>query len=126
MVLLHDIQVSNSRLASALPGLVVVFIGATSGIGEITLKKFAIHANKPRVYFTGQSQEAGERISTECAALNPDGKFIFTKVDTSLIRNIDLFCNDIKSKEKSINILFLSAGTLIQGKCMVVITLTCT
>jgi hypothetical protein len=124
MVLLHDVQASNSSLASALPGLVAVFVGATNGIGEFTLKQFAKHASKPRVYFTGRSQEAGDRISAECTELNSKGKFIFIKADTSLIRNVDDVCRDIKSKEQSINILFLSAGTLIEGTSMVVIHLT--
>jgi NAD(P)-dependent dehydrogenase (short-subunit alcohol dehydrogenase family) len=125
MVLLHDVQASNSSLASTLPGLVAVFVGATSGIGEFTLKQFAKHASKPRVYFIGRSEEAGDRIAAECTALNSEGKFIFIKADTSLIRNVDDVSRDIKSKEQSINILFLSAGTLIQGTSMVVIPLTC-
>jgi NADP-dependent 3-hydroxy acid dehydrogenase YdfG len=61
MVSLSDIQSSNSRIASTLPrGLVAVFVGATSGIGETTLKQFAKHAHQPRVYFIGRSQEAGD------------------------------------------------------------------
>jgi NADP-dependent 3-hydroxy acid dehydrogenase YdfG len=108
MVSYSEIQESNSLIASRLPGLVAVFIGATSGIGEYTLKQFAIHSNKPRAYFVGQSQEAGDRISSECKVLNPKGEFIFVRADVSLIRNVDDICRDIKSKEKSINILFMS------------------
>ncbi|KAI9879277.1 MAG: hypothetical protein M1830_009007 [Pleopsidium flavum] len=114
MVSLTDIQSSNSRIASALPpGLVAVFVGATSGIGETTLKQFAKHARQPRVYFVGRSQEAGDRIAAECKALNSEGEYIFVKADTSLIRTVDDVCWDIKTKEKSINLLFLSTGTLI-------------
>ena len=125
MVRLHDVQASNSSLASALPGLVAVFVGATSGIGEFTLKQFAKHARKPRVYFIGRSQEAGDRIAAECTESNSEGKFIFIKADTSLLRNVDDVCRDIISKEQSINILFLSAGTLIQGKGRAVIWMSC-
>jgi NADP-dependent 3-hydroxy acid dehydrogenase YdfG len=114
MVSLLDVQSSNSRIASALPpGLVAVFVGATSGIGETTLKQFAKHARRPRVYFVGRSQEAGDRIAAECKALNSEGQYIFIKADTSLIRTVDDICRDIKSKEKSVNLLFLSTGTLI-------------
>lgn len=116
MVSLKDVQSSNSRIASALPaGLVSVFVGATSGIGETALKQFAKHARQPRVYFIGRSQEAGSRIAAECKALNSEGEYIFIKADTSLIRTVDDVCQDIKAKEKSINILFLSTGTLITG-----------
>lgn len=112
MVSLLDVQSSNSRIASVLPpGLVAVFVGATSGIGETSLKQFAKHARQPRVYFVGRSQEAGDRITGECKALNSEGKYIFVKADTSLIRNVDDVCRDIKNKEKTVNLLFLSTGT---------------
>lgn len=112
MVSLLDVQSSNSRIASVLPpGLVAVFVGATSGIGETSLKQFAKHARQPRVYFVGRSQEAGDRITGECKALNSEGKYIFVKADTSLIHNVDDVCRDIKNKEKTINLLFLSTGT---------------
>lgn len=120
-------QTSNPRtpgIASALPpGLVAVFVGATSGIGETTLKQFAKHARQPRVYFVGRSQEAGDRIAAECKALNAEGEYIFVKADTSLIRNVDDVCRDIKSKEKSVNLLFLSTGTLALGVGMSAILL---
>ena len=116
MVSLTDVQSSNSRIASSLPpGLVAVFVGATSGIGETSLKQFAKYTTRPRVYFVGRSQEAGDRIKGECQALNPEGEYIFIKADTSLIRNVDSVCKDIKSKEKAVNLLFLSTGTLLSG-----------
>jgi hypothetical protein len=74
MVSLSDIQSSNSRIASSLPlGLVAVFVEATSGIGETTLKQLAKHTRQPRVYFIGRSQEAGDRIVAECKALKRGG-----------------------------------------------------
>lgn len=116
MLSLPDIQSSNSRIASALPpGLVAVFVGATSGIGETTLKQFAKHTRQPHAYFVGRSQEAGDRIAAECKALNSDGQYIFVKADTSLIHTVDDVCRDIKSKEKAVNLLFLSTGTLLGG-----------
>ncbi len=116
MVSLDDVQSSNARIASTLPpGLVAVFAGATNGIGETSLKQFAKHARQPRVYFIGRSQEAGDRIAAECKALNAEGKYIFIKADTSLIRSVDDICRDIKSKEKTVNLLFLTMGTLIAG-----------
>lgn len=113
MVPLPEVQTSNSRIASALPpNLVTIFVGGTNGIGETTLKQFAKHALKPRIYCIGRSQEAWDRIAAECKALNPDGEYIFIKADTSLIRNVDDVCRDIKAKEKAVNLLFLSTGTL--------------
>lgn len=111
MVSLSSVSSSNSRISSALPSrLVALFVGATSGIGEATLKKFAQHAKSPRAYFIGRSQEAADRIVAECQALNPTGQYIFRQADVSLIRVVDEVCEEIKGKEQSINILFLSCG----------------
>ncbi|MCJ1477738.1 hypothetical protein MMC13_006411 [Lambiella insularis] len=116
MVTLPNVQSSNALIASALPpGLVAVFVGATNGIGATTLKQLAKHARQPRVYFVGRSQEAGELIAAECKALNSEGEYNFIRADTSLIRTVDDVCRDIKAKEKSVNLLFLSTGTLIFG-----------
>ena len=117
MVALSSIQSSNSLISSTLPPkLVAVFVGATSGIGEATLKQFAKHSIQPRAYFIGRSQDSGDRIAAECETLNPEGKFIFIKADASLIRVVDEVCDVINAKEKAINILFLSAGVAIMDR----------
>ena len=114
MVSLQKVQSSNARIATALPrGLVAVFVGATGGIGETSLKQFAKHASQPRIYFTGRSQESGERITSDCKALNPDGEYIFVKADTSLLHNVDEVCRDIEEKESVINLLFITQGTFV-------------
>ncbi|KAI8628217.1 NAD(P)-binding protein [Xylariaceae sp. FL1651] len=111
MVSLTSVRSSNSLISSTFPsGLVALFVGATSGIGEITLKKFAHYTTRPRAYFIGRSQDAADRIVAECRALNPAGQYIFRKADVSLIRVVDEVCEEIKTKEQSINLLFLSAG----------------
>lgn len=117
MVALSSIQSSNSLISSTLPpNLVAVFVGATSGIGEATLKQFAKHSIQPRAYFVGRSQNSGDRIVAECKILNSEGEYIFVKADVSLIRVVDEVCDMIKAKEKAINILFLSAGVAIMDR----------
>jgi NADP-dependent 3-hydroxy acid dehydrogenase YdfG len=114
MVSLSDVQSSNAQIATVLSrGLVAVFVGATNGIGEYSLKEFARHALKPRVYFVGRSQEAGGRIAKECRELNSEGEFIFIKADVSLLNNVDDVCREIKNKEKTINLLFLTCGSAL-------------
>jgi len=113
MVDLKAIKDSNSKIASTLPPeLVAVFVGATSGIGEYTLRAFARHTVRPRVYFVGRSQKAADRIAKECKALNPEGTFTFIKADVGIVKNVDGVCRDIMSKETAINLLCLSQGTL--------------
>ncbi|KAJ5316935.1 hypothetical protein PENANT_c030G02421 [Penicillium antarcticum] len=109
MISLPEIQSSNTQIAN-LPGLIAVFIGATNGIGEATLKEFARSAKSPRAYFVGRSQDAGNRITAECRQINPKGEYIFIKADLSLVRNVDDVCRQIQRKEKTINLLFLSCG----------------
>jgi len=114
---LSEILSSNARIETSLPsGLVAVFVGATNGVGETTLRQFAKHAKAPRVYFLGRSQEAGNRIEKEMKMLNPRGEFKFIKADLSLIRNVDDVCKDIKSKENAINLLFMTQGSMIMGQ----------
>ncbi|MCJ1291833.1 hypothetical protein MMC34_003378 [Xylographa carneopallida] len=116
MVSLTNVQASNSSIASSLPaGLVAVFAGATSGIGELTLLEFAKQARQPRIFFVGRSQEAGSRITSRCKALNSEGQYTFLQADTSLVSNVDAVCHDIKSRETAVNILFLSTGSLKVG-----------
>ncbi|KAI0547939.1 putative short-chain dehydrogenases/reductase [Xylaria curta] len=113
MVALSDIIASNERIPSALPtGLVAVFVGGTSGVGEYTMKTFARYARAPKVIIVGRSQEAADRILNECRQLNPDGHFEFIRADVSLLKNVDDVCRQIKQKVSVINILFESQGTM--------------
>ncbi len=105
MVAVSEVIASNERIRSALPnGLVAVFVGGTSGIGEYTVKAFAKYVASPRAYIIGRSQAAADRIIEECHQLSPDGKFEFIKADVSLLKTVDEVCNRIKTQEKAINI----------------------
>jgi short-subunit dehydrogenase len=111
MVALDIVRASNAAIPTALPpGLVAVFIGATNGIGEETVKQFAKLAVRPKVYIVGRSQPAAENIIAECRASNPDGEYIFIQKSLDLLKNSVEVIDEIKSREKKINILFLSAG----------------
>ncbi|KAF5585686.1 hypothetical protein FPCIR_8261 [Fusarium pseudocircinatum] len=97
MVSLSQVQQTNASAASKLPaGLVAVFAGATAGIGETALKAFAKHTTRPKIYYIGRSQEAGDRLRNELKELNSKGEYVFIKKDMSLLKNVDEFCRDIK------------------------------
>ncbi|KUI72036.1 Putative daunorubicin C-13 ketoreductase DnrU [Cytospora mali] len=113
MVDLDKVQSSNAQISTAYPeGLVAVFAGSTSGIGETSLREFARHAPKPRIYIIGRSQEACDRLDAELKQVNPAAQYIFIRSDVSLLRNVDDVCRQISSKETAINVLFMSQGTL--------------
>ncbi|KAF3001564.1 hypothetical protein E8E14_000157 [Neopestalotiopsis sp. 37M] len=117
MVAIQTITESNVRIASSLPaGLVAVFAGATSGIGESTLRQFTKRVQRPRIYFLGRRENEGQRIQAELKALNPGGEYHYVKNDSSLLENVDQACQYIREREPVINLLFLSCGTLITGK----------
>ncbi|KAI1372718.1 putative short-chain dehydrogenases/reductase [Hypoxylon crocopeplum] len=117
MVTLSTVQASNSSIATSLPdGIVGVFVGATSGIGEHALKAFVQQVKNPKIYFVGRSQEAADRIIPECKQLNPSGQYIFIKADVSLLKNVDDVCQQILAKEESINLLFQTQGTMLMDK----------
>ncbi|KAH8658220.1 putative short-chain dehydrogenases/reductase [Xylariales sp. PMI_506] len=117
MVAYSEIEASNKLLASTFPdGLVAVFIGGTSGVGEYTLQAFAKNAANPRAYIVGRSEESANRIIHECEQLNPSGKFVFIKGDVSLISGVDEVCRQIKAKETAINILIMTQGSVAFDK----------
>jgi NADP-dependent 3-hydroxy acid dehydrogenase YdfG len=113
MVSLSEIHASNAQLPSFLPKQVVaVFAGATSGIGEATLKTFVRYAVEPRIYLFARNEASAERVIADCRQINPAGDFIFVQVDLSLIRETDRACEEVKSKEKRVNLVVLSAGEM--------------
>ncbi|KAL1861177.1 hypothetical protein Plec18170_001692 [Paecilomyces lecythidis] len=113
MAALQHAKVSNERIASELPtGLVAVFVGGTSGVGEYTVKAFARYASKPRVYLVGRSQEAASRIVAECQRLNPGGYFEFIRADIGALKSVDDVSRQLCAKESAVNILFQSQGSM--------------
>ncbi|KAK3620105.1 hypothetical protein LTR56_022482 [Elasticomyces elasticus] len=67
--------------------------------------------------FDCESTSSGDRLKQECGALSPEGTFVFIQRETSLMRNVDAICDEIKSKEQFVDLLFLSIGTLqVDGK----------
>lgn len=115
MVSLSVVQQSNALIKTgrAIPrGIVGVFVGATSGIGRACLVQFAQLTASPRIYFVGRSQQAANEILQNLRQTNPEGKYTFIRADVSLLRNVDKVCEQIRAEEESVNVLFLSQGTL--------------
>ncbi|RAH71892.1 short-chain dehydrogenases/reductase [Aspergillus aculeatinus CBS 121060] len=116
MPTLNEVRQSNATLSTSRPELIAVFVGGTSGIGEATAKQLAQSVNQPTIHVVGRSAASGSRVLEELRAANPDGKFHFIQADLSLLRNVDTACEQIKEKEKSIDLLFLSTGHLAMSK----------
>ncbi|CAG9988150.1 unnamed protein product [Clonostachys byssicola] len=113
MSLLTSVTSSNSQISATFPhGLVAVFVGGTSGVGEYTVKAFAKYSINSRVYIVGRSQESADRIIQECSRVSSGSTFQFIQADVSALRGVDSVCDKIKNKETAINLLFLSQGSM--------------
>lgn len=115
MVSLKQVKASNNGLKNAASGLKAVFIGATSGIGKSAVKKFVQDTISPTVYLAGRSKSSAGPLLAELKSLNPKGNIHFIEAEVSLLKEVDKVCDEIKSKEQKIDLLFLSPGMLRTG-----------
>ncbi|KAL2875809.1 hypothetical protein SGCOL_008956 [Colletotrichum sp. CLE4] len=113
MVSIQLVKQSNALVASLPKGLVAVFIGATSGIGESTLQHLAQHAESPRIYSIARPQTAASHetfLASLRANTYPDASYTILPADHALVSDIDTAMETILQKETKVDILFLSAG----------------
>lgn len=110
MVALQPIQQSNDGIKNLPDGLVAVFIGATSGIGEAALKSLNKRAVRPKIYVVGRSASKAAPLLNELRSTNPEGVIEFIEKNASLVHDIDAVASIVKSKETKVDYLFVSAG----------------
>lgn len=112
MVTYKDIQNSNTQLGDATAPRVAVFVGGTSGIGKHTIRALAATGATLRIYLVGR-QTSAQRAQTfiqDLAALNPNAEVIWTEGEISLLAETRRVCEHIRSRESSVDLLFLTAG----------------
>jgi len=112
MVSITDVRASNESLNSQPPGLVAVFAGATAGIGLHTLKQLSKHVTAPRVYMIGRSRAKAATLLDELKVINPEGTYVFSEGEFSLVKDVDRFSEEIKKAEERVDILCMSPGYL--------------
>ena len=97
--------------------MVALFVGGTSGIGKGTLRQLAKYTPAPKIYIVGRSKASASPLLSELQALNPKGTFIFKETEISLIKNVDVLCDEIKAMEQRMDLVFLSPGYLtLEGR----------
>ncbi|KIA75334.1 short-chain dehydrogenase [Aspergillus ustus] len=112
MVSLQTVQHANAGIAALPSGLVALFMGATSGIGQSTLQHFAGHAPSSRIYSIARPSSVASHESF-LSTLRDANSSVTTNLitaDVSLISEIDRLVDDLKQTESKIDIVFLSAG----------------
>ncbi|MCJ1384399.1 hypothetical protein MMC17_007515 [Xylographa soralifera] len=112
MVSVHTLQQSNARIATLPQGLVVLFIGATSGIGQSALEHFARYTSSPRIYTVARPATVAshENLLASLRQSNPTVTYDLIRADVSLVSEIDKIVEAITQKETKVDILFMSAG----------------
>ncbi|TAQ89947.1 hypothetical protein B7494_g1732 [Chlorociboria aeruginascens] len=112
MVYFQTVQQSNSRITALPQGIIALFMGATSGIGQSALQHFAQNAPSPRIYTVARPPTVAshEDLLTSLRQINPSGAYSLITADISLVSEIDKVVNAIKQKETRIDILFMSSG----------------
>ncbi|KAJ5677213.1 short-chain dehydrogenases/reductase [Penicillium maclennaniae] len=106
----------NSTLKTARPELTALFVGGTSGIGRSTAVRLADSIAKPTIYIVGRNEKAGAEVLEEMKAANENGSYHFIPADVSDLRTVDKVCQDLKSKVKALDLLFLSSGGVTFSK----------
>jgi len=112
MVSIKDVRVSNASFKESKESLTAVFVGGTSGIGMGTLKQFAKNAYAPKVYIVGRSKSAAQTLLDEISSSNTQGTFVFLETEISLMKNVDKVCEEIKTREGKLDLLFMTPGFL--------------
>ncbi|KAH8697890.1 short-chain dehydrogenase/reductase [Talaromyces proteolyticus] len=112
MVSLQTVQRSNARIANLPHGLVALFIGATSGIGQAALQNFAQHTSSARIYSVARTSavQSHETLLGALRQSNPRNIYNLVTADVSLISEIDRIYESIAQNEVKLDILFMSAG----------------
>ncbi|CAH0002279.1 unnamed protein product [Clonostachys byssicola] len=106
-------QSNTESLPAFIPDeMVAVFIGATSGIGEATLKQFVIAAKgkSPRVYVVGRSALKSAPLLEELQRTDPAARIEFIEKDGSLLQDIEAATSLIRKSETKVDLLFISIG----------------
>jgi NAD(P)-dependent dehydrogenase (short-subunit alcohol dehydrogenase family) len=112
MVAISEVRAHNATLKTLPANLVAVFVGGTSGIGFFTAREFVCSTRSPHVYLIGRNATEANKIIEELKSINSSSQISFIQKDISLLKNVDEACNEIKSKEKQVNILFITCGYL--------------
>lgn len=112
MVAYDTIQASNRLINDASVPSVSVFVGGTSGIGQLTIRALVATGASMRIYLVGR-QSSAERMSSfiqELHTVNAKAEIIWTEGEVSLLAETKRVCQVIQSKETRVDLLFLTAG----------------
>ncbi|KAH8810902.1 hypothetical protein F5884DRAFT_780728 [Xylogone sp. PMI_703] len=113
MVSISAVRAANAQVSQLKTSTTAIFVGGTSGIGRATLLELARRKTKSlRVYIIGRNASSQQDLLNQLREINPKGDFIFLETQITLLAEVKRVCDEIKTREKSIDLLWLSAGAL--------------
>lgn len=118
MVSFKEIKASNALINDATAPSVAVFVGGTSGIGNLTIRALVATGASVRIYLVGRksSEERMHAFIEEMRTINPKAEVIWTEGEIALLAEAKRVCESIKNKESRIDLLFLTTGYAPFGK----------
>lgn len=121
-----QVQASNARIDGDSYPRTAVFVGGTAGIGEAVIEGLAAVGKgrwPARIYVVGR-QGSAERVNRSLDRLraeSPGVEFVWTPGEVSLLAEVERICAELREKEKSLDLLWLSPGYAPmggrEGKC---------
>lgn len=115
MVSLSEIQASNAQITDSNAPRTAIFVGGTAGIGKATLTALLSKGTPIKVYIIGRDQASRKSWLEDLQRSNSQSEIIWLEGHATLLAEVKKLCVEIKSREDSIDLLFLSAGFLPFG-----------
>jgi NAD(P)-dependent dehydrogenase (short-subunit alcohol dehydrogenase family) len=112
MVKLAAINKCIARADEASIPRVAVFVGGTSGIGKLALGGLVRLGTNIRVYVVGRRETlpSFQPYIDELGATNSKAEIVWIEGQVTLLSEVKRVCEDIKKRESSIDLLFLTPG----------------
>ena len=112
MVSYKEIRAANALINDATAPRVALFVGGTSGIGQLTVRALVATGASVRILLVGRksSKERTEAFIQELHAINPKSEIIWIEGEISLLAEVQRVCEVIKTKESHIDLMFFTAG----------------
>jgi NAD(P)-dependent dehydrogenase (short-subunit alcohol dehydrogenase family) len=112
MVSLPEIRASNEQITESTTPRIAVFVGGTAGIGKATLTALVSKKTPIKVYIIGRDKASRKSWLESLQGSNHQAEIIWLDGQVTLLAEVKRLCNEIKRREDSIDLLFLSAGFL--------------
>ncbi|KAH3911698.1 hypothetical protein HBH56_127370 [Parastagonospora nodorum] len=109
---LSIIHASNTNLTPSTVPQTAIFLGATAGIGKITLTALIKLGFQFKAYVIGRkaSFPAFRTFAAEMKGVNAKASLIWIEGEVSLLAEAKRVCEEIKKSERRVDLLFMSTG----------------